>query len=116
MTKQLELSQSIKYRSHKKLAENRDYQVRLGASLRALRKAAAMSQVDTAKLINVDQSAYSRIESGDQGITLWQLIKFSETFNVPIDSMARGKVNLWKVAQDFGQNPAFPARYACHQH
>lgn len=49
-----------------------------------LRKARGITQEDLARLMRTKQSAISRIENGDQNITLSTLKKLATVFNEPI--------------------------------
>ena len=94
----------------------KDSQERLGGILKTIRKAAGLNQVEVARLIGVDQPAYSRIESGSQGITIWQLAKLGHTYKIPIDTLAEGQVNLLRVSAEFGKMPPLPGRYQLLPH
>jgi len=57
-------------------------------NLRALRKAQKISQAKMGEILKVHQSAVSRIESGEQGLALWQVIRVCEYFDLTLEEMA----------------------------
>ncbi len=84
---------------------------RIGATLRRLRKAAKVSQHQLAEVLEVHQSAISRIENGEQAILVSQLMVISKFFGVDATSMLDGRINYWQVANRFKVDLPLPDRY-----
>lgn len=61
-----------------------EYQVRLGAHIRALREAKGISQTELAHHCGFEQPNLSRIESGSSSPSVSSLLKISEALNVDI--------------------------------
>ena len=53
--------------------------------IRDLREDNDMRQIDIAKILNVSQAQYSRIETGENEITLDSLIRLSNLYKVSVD-------------------------------
>ena len=58
------------------------FYVEAGKRLRAARKQKGWSQVRAGKVLNISQSAYARLESGETPIRLDQMIRLSTAFGV----------------------------------
>lgn len=65
---------------------------RLGASLRAVRKARRLSQSDLARMAGVSASAISQAERGQRGLSLETLLDLSNKLSVTLDELLRGEV------------------------
>ncbi len=63
--------------------------VRVGARLRALRRARDLSQRDIASLLNVDAAEVSRHESGLRCPSVPVLARYAEVLDVPIYELLR---------------------------
>ncbi len=63
------------------------YSPRLGSNIRFLRRRAKVTQEDFASMLGVHQSALSRIESGEQGLTPAQLIIAADYFGMTLDDL-----------------------------
>lgn len=57
-------------------------------TLRALRKEQKISQDKMGKILRVHQSAVSRIERGEQGLELWQVVRVCQLFGRSFEEMA----------------------------
>lgn len=55
--------------------------------IRKLRKSKGLSQQEAADLLNMSQSAYSDLETGNTLIDLEKLLKISEAFQYPITQL-----------------------------
>ena len=88
----------------------------LGGTLQRVRKVAGVSQVNLGKHLNLHQAAVSRIESGTQNLTPFELFQFGKLFGVGVDSLLSGQVNVWAVAEKFGRKPPLPAPYLSDAH
>jgi transcriptional regulator with XRE-family HTH domain len=64
---------------------------RIAASLRALRRARALSQHDLAKLAGVTASAISQAERADRSLSLATLVRLSAALGITIDELLRGE-------------------------
>lgn len=71
--------------------------------LKNIRIAAGMSQVELARKINCDQAVISRFEKGTREPSLEYLSKYADIFNLKIDYLVNGSVNLWDLAKRFDQ-------------
>lgn len=58
----------------------------IGAEIKRIRRTAKLSQTACGKVCGVDQSAWSRIESGKQQMTLLQFMAFCSLVGEPIAS------------------------------
>ena len=63
---------------------------RLGAGLRAARRARGLSQAELARLAGVSASAISQAERGQRGLSLETLIELSGRLGVSLDELLRG--------------------------
>lgn len=97
--------------STEKSNRKRFSQEQLGKTVRAIRKAGGLSQVEMAALLKIHQSAYSRIETGFQALSVEQLIKVGEHFRVNTDSILTSRVNYWRISVDCGTHLSLPKRY-----
>ena len=64
---------------------------RVAASLRAVRRARALSQQEVARLAGVTASAISQAERGERGLSLATLVRLSSALGVTIDDLLRGE-------------------------
>jgi transcriptional regulator with XRE-family HTH domain len=64
-----------------------DY-VRLGAALKALRKAAEMTQVQAADRIGIRSTFVSQIERGERGCRWHTLLKFLKAYDADLATLA----------------------------
>jgi transcriptional regulator with XRE-family HTH domain len=64
---------------------------RVAASLRAVRRARALSQHDLGDLAGVTASAISQAERGERGLSLATLVRLSDALGVTIDDLVRGE-------------------------
>lgn len=94
--------------------QNSIFEKTVGETLHLLRKCAKVSQVELGTILSLHQSAISRIESGQQNLSPYELWLISQHFGVSIDDLIAGTVNYWAVAEKFGQRPPFPPRYREH--
>lgn len=62
-----------------------------GERIRQLRKENGYTQEKIAKILNVDRSFYSRIESGKNGCSVDLLVQLSSLFCVSLDYLILGK-------------------------
>lgn len=60
---------------------------RSGAYIQNLRIQSGYTQHDLAKVMNIDQSFLSRIESGTKGCSVDIFIQFAEIFHVSLDAL-----------------------------
>ena len=63
---------------------------RSGAYIQNLRIQSGYTQHDLAKVMNIDQSFLSRIESGTKGCSVDIFIQFAEIFHVSLDALILG--------------------------
>ncbi len=61
-----------------------------GERIRQLRKQSGYTQEQLAKILNVDRSFYSRIESGKNGCSVDLFIRLSALFEVTLDYLILG--------------------------
>ncbi len=61
------------------------HRVGVGDRIRNLREEREMSQIELAKIIGINNSVLSRIESGKRDVEDFLLVKFSEYFGVTSD-------------------------------
>ena len=64
---------------------------RSGERIRQLRMKQGYTQEETAELLNMDRSYYSRIESGKRGCSVDMLVHLSELLGVSLDYLVLGK-------------------------
>ncbi len=64
----------------------------LGITIRRLREEKDWSQLDLAKLVNINNSVLSRIESGKRAVEHELLIQFAEIFNVSTDYLLKQSI------------------------
>ena len=83
----------------------------LGQILKKIRKSTKLSQERVGALLDMDQTAISRIENGEQPVSVESLIKLSRFYELDIDYIINGQINYWALAKKFGQTPALKARY-----
>lgn len=82
-----------------------------GDSVRRLRKSSGTSQIDLAKILGIHQSAISRIENGEQEISVSQLLIVSRYFGVDASAILTGRINYWGVAERFKMETPIGERY-----
>lgn len=56
-------------------------------NLRKIRKEKKISQQHMGNVLKVHQSAVSRIEKGEQGLELWQVIRVCEYFDTRLEDL-----------------------------
>ena len=59
----------------------------LASNIKAIREERGLKQIDVASHINVDKSAYSKIEKGLRNISVEELQKMASLFNLSIDQV-----------------------------
>ena len=64
---------------------------RSGTIIRQLRKRNGYTQEELAKILRIDRSFYSRIESGKNGCSVDLLVQLSDVFEVSLDYLILGK-------------------------
>lgn len=64
---------------------------RVAASLRAIRRARALSQHDLGDLAGVTASAISQVERAERGLSLATLVRLSAALGVTVDDLLRGE-------------------------
>jgi len=57
----------------------------VGKNLKRLRTERGLCQIDLAMVLGIKQPYYSQLESGKKEISLEQLIKIADEFNLPLD-------------------------------
>ena len=62
-----------------------------GSRIRQLRVKAGLTQEKAANALNIDQSFYTRVESGKKGCSVDLLIQMSALFGVSLDYLILGK-------------------------
>lgn len=63
------------------------YTMNLADNIKAIREQKGLKQIDVATHIGVDKSAYSKIEKGTRAITVDELYKASQLFNMTTDQI-----------------------------
>lgn len=66
--------------------------IRSGVCIQQLRIRQRYTQEEFAKMLSIDRSYLSRIESGKKGCSVDLLVQLSEFFNVSIDYLVTGEV------------------------
>lgn len=81
--------------NNKKINKNKTVidMVNIGIKLKEIRTLNKDTQANTAKVISIDQSNYSRYEQGQTMITVYQLIEFAKHYNVSIDYICNKSKN-----------------------
>lgn len=64
-----------------------DIYEKLGSRIKELREKFGFSQEKLSRLLNLSRTAISQIESGERKIATDELIRLSEIFNIPIESL-----------------------------
>ena len=59
----------------------------LAANIKAIREEKGLKQIEVANYIGVDKSAYSKIEKGARSVTVEELYKMSQLFNMTTDQV-----------------------------
>ena len=101
----------------------------IGERLERLRKDQKLKQKDMAKILGIDSSSYSKIESGKLSLTVKHLFKLAETFNISLDWLLMGKGEASPDCPDYGkftesvkemlsdmQNPGYLHNILSHYH
>lgn len=74
--------------------------VEVGQRIRALREARAITQVELAKILGIDQSNVSAIERGVRGLTVHQALKLAQALRASTDEILSGVRNRDDGAMD----------------
>ena len=61
------------------------YSMSLHDNIKTIREAQNLKQIEVANHINVDKSAYSKIEKGGRALTVDELQKMAQLFNMSTD-------------------------------
>lgn len=74
----------------------------LASNIKAIREEKSLKQIEVATHIGVDKSAYSKIEKGMRSITVDELQKMSQLFNMTTDQILNydGKIPKEVVIED----------------
>lgn len=64
--------------------------------IKKLRKEAKRTQINVSTLLGIEQSYYSKIELGKQEVSLSNIIKIAELYNVSIDYIV-GRTNKKEI-------------------
>lgn len=59
----------------------------LADNIKRIRETLNLKQIEVANYINVDKSAYSKIEKGARALTIEELIKLTKLFNMSADEI-----------------------------
>ena len=59
----------------------------IGERLKKLRKYFGLTQEQVAQILNVGRDAILRIENGNRGIELQELMNFSKLYNISLDEL-----------------------------
>ena len=59
----------------------------LAANIKAIREERGLKQIEVASHIDVDKSAYSKIEKGSRALAVEELYKMSQLFNMTTDQI-----------------------------
>ncbi len=59
----------------------------LAENIKAIRETKGLKQIEVAKHINVDKSAYSKMEKGMRSVTVEELQKIAQLFNMTTDQI-----------------------------
>lgn len=59
----------------------------LADNIKSIREAKGLKQIEVAQHINVDKSAYSKIEKGARAVTVEELHKMAQLFNLTTDNI-----------------------------
>lgn len=62
----------------------KDFNAVVGRNIMLLRRQKGLSQAELGKVIDLHQTAISRVESGDQSINCWQIKALIDLFSVKI--------------------------------
>lgn len=57
----------------------------IGKNLKRLRKSKNLYQIDMATILDIKQPYYSQLESGQKQISIEQLLKIADEFDLPLD-------------------------------
>jgi transcriptional regulator with XRE-family HTH domain len=74
----------------------------VGARIAELRSERGVSQRRLADVITVDPSAMSRIESGQRGLAVSELVEISKFFGIPTESLLRREAELTPLFRNEG--------------
>ncbi len=87
----------------------------LPALLKAIRKRQNLGQIQVAKVLKLEQSSYSRVESGIQKLTAEQWFLFCELTQTPPDAAFLGYIDLLRpIGTQVNNTFELPERYS-HQ-
>jgi len=68
----------------------------LAVNIKAIREKKGLKQIEVANYIGVDKSAYSKIEKGKRTVTIEELYKMSQLFNMTTDQILNYDGNIPK--------------------
>ncbi len=80
--------------AHKSKDVNMDNSIKnkkIGIRLRSVRKQAGLTQAQTAKILGIETSTYTKIETGVNQLTVPHCIALAERFNISLDALILGK-------------------------
>ena len=66
----------------------------IGERLKKLRKYFGLTQEQVAQILNVGRDAILRIENGNRGIELQELMNFSKLYNISLDELTSEKLSI----------------------
>ncbi|MEP5366134.1 MAG: helix-turn-helix transcriptional regulator [Reichenbachiella sp.] len=69
------------------MAINKDLSVRFGKQVRKLREARNLSSADLSRLLLMDRSNYSRIETGNTNITISKMNEICSALNITFQEL-----------------------------
>ena len=74
----------------------------LANNIKLIREEKGLKQIEVAEYINVDKSAYSKIEKGTRAVTVDELQKMAQLFNLTTDQIIQydGKIPSEVVIED----------------
>jgi transcriptional regulator with XRE-family HTH domain len=67
--------------------QQKEFQLKLGKKIAALRKKKNISQVDFAYMIDKEKQNYNKIERGRTNPTAWSLYKIAMLLEVPVEEL-----------------------------
>lgn len=89
-----DVSSSIKLSSEKSEEKKRKKNIEIGERLKAIRKDRGDTQEQLADFMGLSQITISKIEMGKITLTLPNLLKIAERYNVSLDYLCNGKENV----------------------
>ncbi len=74
----------------------------LANNIKLIREEKGLKQIEVAEYINVDKSAYSKIEKGTRAVTVDELHKMAQLFNLTTDQIIQydGKIPSEVIIED----------------